>query len=171
MSDGIRARRDPSADPIRVHAEFEDEFPGADRSATEVMLNLTFAGVVAVNRVDELLSRYGLVLKSFNVLAVVAGDPEPLTPTTIGERTLIAKTSVTSILDSLERLGLVRRRPHPASRRSVLVELTPAGTATCAEVLRTLHAQEAEWLAAMPQGRRQTLIRLLGEVKSLLSAQ
>ena len=167
----IRARADPGTAPVRVHAGFAAEFPEGEASASEVLLNLTFTGVVALNRVDEFLAPYGLVLKSFNVLAVLDGDPEPLTPTDIGKRTLIAKTSVTSVLDSLERLGLAQRSPHPASRRSVLVELTPKGRATCAEVLRGLHRQEARWIAPMPERRRQSLIRLLGEVRGLLNAE
>lgn len=167
----IRAQRDPTRIPVRVHDGFEREYPGADRSATEVLLNLTFAGVVAVNRVEDFLVPYGLVLKAFNVLAVVHGDPAPLTPTTIGERTLITKTSVTSILDSLERQGLVRRLPHPTSRRSILVEATRHGRAVCSEILSGLHAQEAAWMAGMPEQRRQALIRLLGEAKGLLNAE
>ena len=166
----IQARRDPTFAPVRVHDGFEQEFPGAERSATEVLLNLTLAGVVAMNRVDELLAPYGLVLKAFNVLAVVVGDPEPLTPTVIGERTLVAKSSVTSILDSLEKRGFVRRRAHPMNRRSVLVEATAHGKSTCSEILHRLHAREAEWLARMPEPRRLSLIRLLGEVKGLLNA-
>jgi DNA-binding MarR family transcriptional regulator len=167
----IRARGDPGTEPLRVHAGFAAEFPDGDASASEVLLNITFTGVVALNRVDELLAPYGLVLKSFNVLAVLDGDPEPLTPTAIGERTLIAKTSVTSVLDSLERLGLAQRRPHPTSRRSILVELTPQGRATCAEVLHVLHRREAQWIAPMPERRRQSLIRLLGEVRGLLNTE
>ena len=165
----IRAKRDPSFSPLRVHDSFERDFPHGERSASEVLLNLTYAGVVAVNRVEEFLDPYGLVLKSFNVLAVVDGDPEPLTPTVIGERTLITKTSVTSVLDSLERLGLVSRSPHPTSRRSILVSVTPQGHTTCADILRRLHALEAEWMGGMPESRRQTLIRLLGEARGLLS--
>ena len=167
----IQARRDPTLAPVRVHDAFEQEFPDGERSASEVLLNLTLAGVVALNRVDELLDPYGLVLKGFNVLAVVAGDPEPLTPTVIGERTLVAKSSVTSILDSLEKLGMIRRSPHPTNRRSVLVQVTEHGRSTCAEILRRLHSREAAWLAEMPESRRQSLIRLLGEVKGLLSRQ
>lgn len=162
----IRARRDAPAEPVRVHAGFAAEFPDGSASASEVMVNLTFTGVTALNRMDDFLSGYGLVLKSFNVLAVAGGDPEPMTPTTIGRRTLIAKTSVTSVLDSLERLGYVRRVPHPASRRSLLVELTPHGRATLDDLLHRLHAAEAHWLAEMPERRRQDLITLLAEARA-----
>lgn len=133
------------------------------------MLNLTFAGVVAVNRVERLLEPYGLVLKSFNVLAIVVGDPSPLTPTVIGERTLIVKTSITAVLDRLEARGLVRRQPHPGNRRSVLVEATRKGRALCERILRDLHAREKEWLAGMAADDRRRLILLLGQVKGVLS--
>lgn len=164
-----QAKRDPSLDPVRVPAGFEQEFPGASASAAEVILNLTLAGVVTVNRVDELLSQYGLVLKGFNVLAVVSGAGEPITPTAIAQRTFVGKTTVTAVLDALERRGLLTRRPNPASRRSVLVEATSVGHATCEEIIGRLHLLEAQWVADMPEPDRQALIRLLGEAKGLLS--
>ena len=127
MAGGLEAKRDPSLEPVRVPGDFEQEFPGADASATEVTLNLTLAGTVTINRVEELLGQYGLVLKGFNVLAVVAGAEGPLTPTAITGRTFVGKTTVTSVLDGLERRGLARRFRHPTNRRSVLVEATAAG--------------------------------------------
>jgi DNA-binding MarR family transcriptional regulator len=169
MAARLEAKRDPSFDPARVPGGFEQEFPGADGSATEVILNVTLAGTVTINRVEELLAQYGLVLKAFNVLAVVSGAEEPLTPTAITGRTFVGKTTVTSVLDALERRRLVRRFPHPASRRSVLVEATAEGRQACDEILRRLHALETQWLADMTEPDRQTLLRLLGQVKGLLS--
>ena len=169
MAGGIRAKRDPSFEPVRVPASFRREFPDGDPSATEVTLNLTLAGTMAINRVEELLSQYGLVLKSFNVLAVVCGAGEPLTPTEIAGRTFVGKTTVTSVLDALERRALVRRSPHPTNRRSVLVVATPTGGKACDAVIPRLHALEAQWLAGMAEPDRQALLRLLGLAKGLLS--
>ena len=90
-------------------------------------------------RVEELLAQYGLVLKGFNVLAVVTGADGPLTPTAIAERTFVGKTTVTSVLDALERRALVRRSPHPTNRRSVLVAVTETGREVCQDILRRLH--------------------------------
>jgi DNA-binding MarR family transcriptional regulator len=165
----LRAKRDPSFEPARVHEGFAREFPGAEASATEVTLNLTLAGTVTINRVEELLAQYGLVLKGFNVLAVVTGASGALTPTAIAERTFVGKTTVTSVLDSLERRRLVRRYPHPTNRRSVLVEVTAEGREACADILGRLHMLEAQWLAGMAESDRQTLLRLLGEAKGLFS--
>jgi hypothetical protein len=52
----------------------------------------------------------------------------------------------------------------------VLVDATDLGRSTCSDILRRLHAQEAEWMAGMPESRRQSLIRLLGEAKGLLNS-
>src|SRR6202023_2167434 len=98
--------------------DFGHVFPGADAMDTEVILNLTLAGTETINPVEELLAHYGLVLKPVNAVAVVSGAQEPLTPTAITGRTFVGKTTVTSVLDALERRQLVRRYPHPSSRRS-----------------------------------------------------
>ena len=165
----LRAKRDPSFEPVRVPATFSLEYPDADPSATEVTLNLTLAGTMAINRVEDLLAQYGLVLKSFNVLAVVSGAPEAITPTTIAERTFIGKTTVTSVLAGLEDRRVLRRYRHPTNRRSVLVEATDEGRRTCSEILARLHELETVWLAPMAERDRQSLLRLLGLAKGLFS--
>src|ERR671916_393587 len=45
----------------------------------------------------------------------------------IGERLQVHRTSVTNIVDQLERSGFVRRAPHDEDRRAVLAEITAAG--------------------------------------------
>jgi hypothetical protein len=67
------------------------------------------AGVVKTLVVRRGEAQYGLVLRGLNVLAVVTGASGALTPTAIAERTFVGKTTVTSVLDALERRRLVRR--------------------------------------------------------------
>ena len=47
-------------------------------------------------------------------------------------------STLTSMLDRLERRGLISRSVHPEDRRSFLVELSPAGRETAREVTRTV---------------------------------
>ncbi len=44
----------------------------------------------------------------------------------IAERLLTTTGSMTSLLDTLEKRGLIRRLPHPDDRRKLLVDITPA---------------------------------------------
>ncbi len=60
----------------------------------------------------------------------------------IGERLQVHRTSVTNIVDQLERSGFVRRVPHDEDRRAVLAEITAAGRRAAAAATDALHEAE-----------------------------
>jgi DNA-binding MarR family transcriptional regulator len=47
-------------------------------------------------------------------------------------------TTVTLALDQLEKRRLLKRRPHPSDRRTILASLTPAGRELLDKVTRDL---------------------------------
>ena len=51
----------------------------------------------------------------------------PLTQQTLADRLRLQKSTVSRLVDELERDGTLERRPNPADRRSVLIALTSAG--------------------------------------------
>jgi len=53
----------------------------------------------------------------------------PMTVGTLARRLDVRTASATVLVDRLVAAGRVARRPHPGDRRSVLVEVTPAGAA------------------------------------------
>jgi MarR family transcriptional regulator, organic hydroperoxide resistance regulator len=74
-----------------------------------------------------------------NVLAVLA-DGEPRAVGDLAAATGTRPTTLTSVLDRLERKQLLSRELDPADRRSFLVALTPAGRQTA----RTVRAAVTE---------------------------
>ena len=78
----------------------------------------------------------------------------------IGERLQVHRTSVTNIVDQLERSGFVRRVPHDEDRRAVLAEITPAGRRTAAEATEALHAAKFA-LPETPPDQLDTLVAIL----------
>jgi len=74
------------------------------------------------------IRREGLSPAEFDVLSTL-GNTEGMTFKELGQRTLIYKTTLTGVIDRLERQGLVRRRPSTRDRRSMIAELTPEGDA------------------------------------------
>jgi DNA-binding MarR family transcriptional regulator len=148
---------------FRVSSDFEQEFPGTSASAAECMLNLVRAGLAAVACLQRFLADFDLGPQPFNVLAILGGAGAELTPHEISERLLVPRSTLTSVLDGLERRGLVVRRPHPGHRSMVDVAITPAGEALLAELLPRLHAREAEWFAWLAEEDRRSFIRILGE--------
>ena len=94
---------------------------------------------------DDALADLGLSAAEINVLACI-GDR-----TTV--RDLVAATAqrpstLTGVLDRLERRGLIERAANPADRRSVLVRLTPDGR-THAERVANAYAELERRLPAV----------------------
>ena len=84
----------------------------------------------------------------------------------IVERLLITTGSVTSLLDSLEKRGLIRRLPHPHDRRKLLIDVTPAAQAIIDDLLPSLHAREREVIsAALSIKEQRQLLRLISKVQ------
>jgi len=59
----------------------------------------------------------------------------------MGDRLQVHRTSVTNIVDGLERTGLVRRTAHQRDRRSTLAEITQRGREVAEEATAVLNAE------------------------------
>ncbi len=77
----------------------------------------------------------------------------------------VTPRNVTTLVDGLERDGLVRRRPHPTDRRATVIELTDAADGA---VVRSMEHQTAIRLLfeTLAPADRATLIRLIGDLES-----
>jgi DNA-binding MarR family transcriptional regulator len=76
--------------------------------------------------VDAELSECGLSLSRAKVLGALHRSG-PLHQSALAVTFGLAPRTVTELVDTLERDGLVERRTDPADRRARLVELTPSG--------------------------------------------
>ena len=156
---------------IRVPDDFEQEFPGASRSAAEAAANL----VRAATAFDAEIGRRprdiaGLSTSAFQALAILEGAGEPLTGHAIAERLLMTSASMTSLLDTLERRGLVERHPHPTDRRKVLIHLTGEAREIVDRVLPAVHAVITAALSDLAEPDREQLITSLTTIRSRLDA-
>jgi DNA-binding MarR family transcriptional regulator len=71
----------------------------------------------------------------------------------------------TVLVDDLEALGLVRRRPHPLDRRAKLVEATRKGKET-ARRAETILGTPPPALDALSPKDLETLLKILGKVNA-----
>lgn len=109
-------------------------------------------------------------MAAFQVLAIIEGAGSPLTPSVIAERMLTTTGSMTSLLDTLTRRGLVRRSAHPDDRRMLLVDITEGGRSLVDSVLPVTHRITKEVFAGFSERDRATFLRLLGRVEERLEA-
>ncbi|NDU73791.1 MarR family transcriptional regulator [Actinomadura sp. DSM 109109] len=62
----------------------------------------------------------------------------PMPMRELARRVSCEPSNATFIVDRLERLGLVERRPHPTDRRAKVLTLTPQGTETRERLMERL---------------------------------
>jgi len=109
---------------------------------------------------------YQLSPSARQILAVIEGAGQPLEPSVIAERLLVTTGSMTSLLDNLEKRGLISREPHPQDRRKLLIDITPAARAIVDQLLPSLHAREREVMAAaLSPNEQRALLRSLAKVQ------
>ncbi|WP_395292509.1 MarR family winged helix-turn-helix transcriptional regulator [Kitasatospora hibisci] len=119
-----------------------------ERSALLTLQRATHATLqlIAAELVD-----LDLTASEINALANLA-DGRGRTVSQLGAAVGTRPTTLTSVLDRLERRGHITRGVRAGDRRSVLVELTDSGHAAAALIRRTLADVESRALAGLPAG-------------------
>lgn len=83
---------------------------------------------LVLGRLDDVLRPHGLTFARYEALVLLTFSRAGALPLgKMGQRLQVHPTSVTSIIDRLEKNGLVVRRRHPEDRRTVLAEITDRG--------------------------------------------
>ncbi len=107
-----------------------------------------------------------LTASEINALANLA-DGVGRTVSQLGAAVGTRPTTLTSVLDRLERRGHITRSTRAGDRRSVLIELTDSGRAAGAVITRTLADIETRALEHLPsdavEGFHSVLDALIGE--------
>ena len=150
---------------VRVDADFEDEYPGADRTCTEAYASLCRTGEALLGELDRRVRlTFGIPQAAATALAVIDGADAPLTPSQVSDRVLIASATMTATLDLLERRGWIRRAANPGDRRSTLIEITDDGRAAVDQLLPGVRTLERSILSALTAGERAQLLDLLAKI-------
>jgi DNA-binding MarR family transcriptional regulator len=146
------------------------DFPDLDPSATEVFLTLLRTGDEAFRVVEEHLAKHEITQGGFSVLMALwsncrrCGENLPLSPAVLAERTSVTRATMTGLVDTLERAGLVQRAPDLSDRRMLSIGLTGRGENILHEILPG-HFRRMAWLMGpLSEADRNHLVRLLSKV-------
>jgi len=110
---------------------------------------------------------HGFNPAEFDVL-VTLGNTPGMTLTELGESTLLFKTTLTSVVDRLQKKGLVERIPCEEDRRRTYARLTPAGEETFEAVFPAHIEHLKSRTGQIPKREKDRLIRSLRELRSYL---
>ncbi|HEY3687746.1 MAG TPA: MarR family transcriptional regulator [Streptosporangiaceae bacterium] len=96
------------------------------------------------------LAALDLTASEINVLANLA-DGRARTVSELGAAVGSRPTTLTSVLDRLERRGHITRGPRPGDRRAVLIAPTASGLRTAATIRTAMADLEHRALAGLPR--------------------
>ena len=107
------------------------------------------------------LAPFGLTFAQSRVLRILSRRDEPMRIGDLAARFEVAPRSATSMIDSLETLGLVERQADPTDRRSVLVGLTAAGAALMQRIGEARRASAEALFARLTTAQQSQLLEML----------
>ena len=135
-------------------------------SPGSLVLALQRAAHATVHLLTAELAALRLTGAEINALANLAGRPG----SSVSELAAAAgapPSTLTSVLDRLERRGLITRGSQPGDRRRVLIELTAAGHGAAGSIAEAIGALERRALAGLPSpaaGTCHAVLHALTEV-------
>lgn len=111
------------------------------------LLRGTIAGLVRRDQPD-------LSARQLAIFMVCYLDQPAQTVRGLSEHLHVSRPAITRALDRLTQFDLIRRKPDPTDRRSILVQRTPAGNGFMRELRSILHAAAASPVAPQKPARR-----------------
>jgi DNA-binding MarR family transcriptional regulator len=91
--------------------------------------------------------------------------PGPRTPAELADAAGVTRATMTGLIDTLERDGLVKREPDPDDRRMMSVLLTARGERFLDDFLPGHFKLISGLMAPLTESERKTLVRLLGKIQ------
>jgi len=111
------------------------------------------------------LAPFGITPPQFALLAFLWKE-DGLSQTQVSEMTEVDRTTIGGLIDRLEIAGLVKRRPHPADRRTHLIHLTDRGRDLEEELSRIALRVRGRFTANLAPGEYDKLCELLEKLRS-----
>jgi DNA-binding MarR family transcriptional regulator len=135
----------------------------------EAALSIYYTASQIKKRADEFFREFGLTDVQFNVLMLLeyqSGASGGLTQAEIGDMMLVNRANVTSLVDRMEKQGLVVRTAAVGDRRSNVIKMTADGKKLFTKVEPLYARQVKKIMSAIDSAGQRKLISLLGSVRS-----
>jgi MarR family transcriptional regulator for hemolysin len=121
--------------------------------------------------IDKRLKHLGIGQAGWMTIAMIAKSAEPMSQRALADVVGVEGPSMVSMLDRLEREGLVTRAPSPTDRRVKLVHLTDAGTTLYQQVREQANAVRAALLGDIDPATLAAATELLELLRTRIEEQ
>jgi DNA-binding MarR family transcriptional regulator len=88
----------------------------------------------------------------------------PLTMNQLASHLYLDKSTVSRVVNAMERKGLIVRRSHAGDRRAVMLDVTDKGQRLCEVIRRDLEEREKRLIVDFEPETRAAMIELIGRL-------
>ena len=156
---GLKREMIPSWDDLQKHKE---SIPEINPAAVIAMLRIKQAAEeIQQGILDLLQTEYHLSEGKFCVLVVLHQHPEGVAPSMLAEKVGVTRATISSMLQRMERDGLVAVKADKEDARGKKVRLTKAGNAFMLEILPPHYLRVSKLMERLSEEEQREIIRLL----------
>lgn len=132
-----------SFDPIaEAGRQWRRHWGEASAPPMEAVTSIMRVQQILLGRLNAVLAPFGLTFPRYEALMLLFLSRRGALPLgKMGARLQVHRTSVTNLVDGLERAGLAVRSPHPTDRRTTLATITDAGREAARAATEALNAE------------------------------
>ncbi len=140
----------------------------ADKTPLGTLLSILTSFEVLARYLEVELKRHEASLIRFNIMSTLFKNGGEMTPSEIAESVFREKNSITAVINTLERQGVVRREPSPDDRRSVKVVITDKGWKEANRLSPIAQELSREALSCMDKEKIENLVDIMRTVRESL---
>lgn len=141
-------------------------YPELDPSAVEAFLHLLRTSTDLFEAFGEVLAHHAISQGRFIVLMLLNQDPDnPVNPADLADRANVTRSTMTGLIDTLERAGFVEREHASDDRRMMRVRLTGKGRKFIERILPEYFRRIAAVMGRLTETERRSLVALLGKIE------
>ncbi len=137
----------------------------------EALLNVYYTASCLKKKADQFFAPFGLTDVQFNLMMLVkhqSGEEGGLSQARLSAMMLVNRANITSLVDRMEKAGLVERTDSPTDRRYNIVRLTAKGKKLLDEVEPLYGKEIRKVMAALKDPDQKKLVALLERVRANL---
>lgn len=142
----------------------------AEVRALDLLIKLMRAAMTVEAHLLRWVREQGLTETQFGVLETLH-FLGPLSPSALGQKRLRSGANITTVLDNLEKRGLVRREASVDDRRCRRVQLTPEGRRLIVRIFPTHVAVTRELFSALTADEQEALAALSRKLGLAIAAR
>ncbi len=142
-----------------------------DKTPLGTLLSIMTSYDVLARYLEVELKHYAVSLIRFNVMSTLFKNGGEMTPSEIAENVFREKNSVTAVINTLEKQGVVRREPSSQDRRSVKVVITEKGWKEANRLSPIAQEVSREALSCMDKDQVEDLVGMMRTLRESLMSK